>query len=1111
MRRPNFFNLLLSLPISLLDLVVAQQSPLTPIPQPSLDLSSFGQVTLGGDFSGISIYQYSGQNPSSSNSSLSPGENAVYVTLPNGDISPLASVPGTISSLCTTSSALYIGGNFSSLTPSYSSAVLNASNIASYNLSTLTWSPLDDRALLGSVSTLFCDDKNSLVYVGGNFQSGGSNNAIVWNETAGRWINLPFGGFDGQVNSILEESGGNVLFGGMFDALGNGTTASLSDKQVINLVTANVCLPTLHMLFFLDTTLIVQVTSDATTTTPGFENPEVLFCNNGTDGPGTTWLLQDNTPGDLTVLGNYGYRPTRLRLQNTHYQGRGTKTFRFVALPIDGIMNFTYTDPTTGQSMSCDATCPLSNDTSITYQDFEFVNVIGMNGFTLFISDWYGSGAGLTSLELFTDDIVAYADNSFNEPLCLVPELGSQSFFQGGEFIAKSSFPATSASYLSSSAGGSVTLEPSLLQTGNYSIRLFTPGCIADNTCDQRGIVNVTFSIAANEPIQSELIYQTNNYDKYDTLYEGRVEATSESFRPKIIISAAAGQPSSQNIVAQKVQFLSLGDQSSSGTEGGEIGFGDGSLNGMFEYAPLNWTASTSAANMTFSAGFDVAGEELGFDANVVSIVQVTTSGGAAEVYVAGQFSSTELGLENILMVTSTGQVLSLAQGGLNGPIEDMVQYNSTLYMGGTFTATANSSSPIGLNNVASYNTVNNTWIPLGQGLNGNVTSVVTIALPTANETVIAFSGTFTEILGATSITVPGFAIWIPSKGNWAEILGEGAPYANGFVSAETSSTNGTVYIAGSISAWQGNGAQSLIGLGSSGLNSIPLGPPVSSSSSNTPTNSTISKRSLNSLDNITSTDVVITAGAYYTGNNSNITIVAGTFNVPSATNLAFINGSNNNAVTTLPSGLSSNASIYALLVSSNRLYIGGSFTGTINSSPINALVFYDFSTANFATTQPPSLTSSSSTPIVNALAARPSSSQIVVGGAFTSAGSLPCSAVCVYDSGASQWLRPGNTDLEGEVSQIVFTDANTAVVVGNISFGGNQTFVGTYSFSTSTWSSVNMGLTGPVETILVQTSTEWFLAGENSTGVYFGLWNGQQYQDLSTFPYTFSWTIVNV
>jgi hypothetical protein len=111
------------------------------------------------------------------------------------------------------------------------------------------------------------------------------------------------------------------------------------------------------------------VTSDGTTTTAGFTNPAVLFCNsNGTDGAGTTWLLQDNTPGDMTVLGNFGYRPTRLRLRNTHLDGRGTKTFRFVAQPIDGIMNFTYTDPVTGQNSHCDATCPLSNETSVEFQ-----------------------------------------------------------------------------------------------------------------------------------------------------------------------------------------------------------------------------------------------------------------------------------------------------------------------------------------------------------------------------------------------------------------------------------------------------------------------------------------------------------------------------------------------------------------------------------------------------------------------------------------------------------------------------------------------------------------------------------------------------------------------
>ena len=93
-----------------------------------------------------------------------------------------------------------------------------------------------------------------------------------------------------------------------------------------------------------------------------------MFCNNGTDGAGSTWLLQDNTPGSVTVLGNFGYRPTKLRLRNTYFQGRGTKTFRFVAQPINGIMNLTYTDPTTGQTRACDATCPLSSDPTVAFQ-----------------------------------------------------------------------------------------------------------------------------------------------------------------------------------------------------------------------------------------------------------------------------------------------------------------------------------------------------------------------------------------------------------------------------------------------------------------------------------------------------------------------------------------------------------------------------------------------------------------------------------------------------------------------------------------------------------------------------------------------------------------------
>lgn len=65
-------------------------------------------------------------------------------------------------------------------------------------------------------------------------------------------------------------------------------------------------------------------------------------------------------------------------------------------------MNFTYTDPDTGEDgLFCDARCPLSSNTSVPYQDFVFWNTVGMSAFTVDVSDWYGAGGGLDGIELF--------------------------------------------------------------------------------------------------------------------------------------------------------------------------------------------------------------------------------------------------------------------------------------------------------------------------------------------------------------------------------------------------------------------------------------------------------------------------------------------------------------------------------------------------------------------------------------------------------------------------------------------------------------------------------------------------------------------------------------
>ena len=87
-------------------------------------------------------------------------------------------------------------------------------------------------------------------------------------------------------------------------------------------------------------------------------------------------------------------------------------------------------------------------------------------------------------------------------------------------------------------------------------------------------------------------------------------------------------------------------------------------------------------------------------------------------------------------------------------------------------------------------------------------------------------------------------------------------------------------------------------------------------------------------------------------------------------------------------------------------------------------------------------------------------------------------------------------------MAQIVFSDENTAIVVGNVSVGGNATNVASYDFTTGAWTSMNVGVTGPVEAVLSQDVDTLYLAGQNSSGMYFGKWTSSGgFQDLGIFP----------
>ena len=349
----------------------------TPVQAPDLDLSQLGRVALTGDFDSISLFTYRQQ---SENAFSTNGTQSLITQLPNGDFANAASADGYIKTLCPfmrhdgTMAGVIVGGNFTSL------GGVQAQGVALYDPKLGGITPLP--GLTGQVNTVFCDQDTDTVYVGGSFKGANSTNAVAWVGMSG-WANLPFEGFNGPVNSIVKSTNGTVIFGGSFTNLGNTTTPSKPNEQVINISSSN-------------------ITTSANSTQAGFDNPSNIVCKtSGTDGAGNTWLLPDNQAGYWQAAMNFGYEPSMFRIWNTHAQGRGTKTFRFTALPLGGIMNFTYTNPDTGKDERCDALCHLSARTDVPYQDFKFVNIVGMSSFKIDISEWYGAGGGLDGVELF--------------------------------------------------------------------------------------------------------------------------------------------------------------------------------------------------------------------------------------------------------------------------------------------------------------------------------------------------------------------------------------------------------------------------------------------------------------------------------------------------------------------------------------------------------------------------------------------------------------------------------------------------------------------------------------------------------------------------------------
>jgi hypothetical protein len=1023
-------------------LLLATHGASQSIPPPNLDLRNLGQVTVAGSFDAISVY--SGQQEGFTNN----GSQSVISQLPSGAYDVLAATDASIEAMCSLVvdgklMGVVVGGNFTSIggVPARSLAWIDATTLKVQAIG----------GVQGTVSTLYCDDENSMFYVGGQFDAGNSTNAIGW--AAGNWSSLPFAGFDGPVSSIMKAPNGHIVFGGSFSGLGNVSSTSLENpqSQVINLSTANITL------------------------TNNITVPQAnIVCPGNSSNSSTDLLFANGKPGSVRADFGFGFEPTKLRIWQSSQPNKGTRTWRFTAHPLNGILNFTTTLPGSDRPIACQATCPLPEyNASHPYQDFYFVNTVGMNSLTVDISDWYGDGAGLAGIELFQNDIFSYAIAAFNEPTCEADSTHSTATATGPWYTTPSR--QSISDYLTVVVGpedvetANIVFQPNVPKSGNYTVIVYTPGCLQDSSCSARAIVNVTGSLTQDgKQSFGTAIYQTNYFDKYDIVFQGTVDATTTSFRPSVTLRPS-GQQQAQLVVASRVKF------GFTSTTGG--------LNGLFDYDFGNKSVDYSTFDFSQSA-INNAGTRLNPNANVIAMAAHGDT-----LYAAGRFSDDVF--ENI-MAFSDNNASSLPGGGLNDAVSSLYSLNDFLYIAGNFSNTAQSTVD-GLNNVAAFQYSKNAWVPLGAGLNGPVEAVEPLQLNISSgpETVIAFTGGFDQVQSTSSspaARVDGLAIWVPSKNAWLANLNIPKQILSGDLYAATFLPNKT---------WLGAGTLASLGLAIHGVagmktesGEVVLSPlPVDINP--VQTQSSKRKRAAQASRSISG----VTTGLYYSGHGQNVSVMGGHFTATSTSgstidNMLFLNGTGDR-VTGLPTGVDSNSTILTMALAGDVLFAGGNLTGEIDNARVQGLFLYDMTTAAFRSVQPAALQGPSV--VVNAIATQSGSPDVYVGGSFdhTSQG-LSCPVVCMYDTSTNQW-SPVGTGLDGTVTSLAWQSNKQLLAAGDLTVSGNQTSLAIYNPKSQTWSVDNVsGIPGPVtaSSQLVGDKT-WFAGTANNGSTFLVLVGG--------------------
>jgi len=658
---------------------------------------------------------------------------------------------------------------------------------------------------------------------------------------------------------------------------------------------------------------------------------------------------------------------------------------RVISVPDSIVQTLTYySDPLDKSSSlsTCDWECPLSNNSSVLYEDFLFANNTNITGFQIDIDGWYGSGGGLHQVSLLSNGAYSYAIDSLNgnaSTTCssgVAAQAASSSTLSGTwtqqtvssdvNDVDTSVLTADVAFGTSSNDSPSITFSPSIVANGVYDAYLLTPGCSSMGDCSARTSVDIIVDsgLGLTSTITTT-ISQTNTADETSLIYSGQLTAGA-TFQLRLSSTASGSGSSSQyQIVANKIQIVA---QNTNGSALQKALAG----RGLFEYIPAgsegvfgNVAAASSESSVTTSSltnatAFDQLSTLLSNATNLINAFIYTSNA----MFFAGSFSASgNITTSNIAAYTSSSSI-HVPAGGLNGPVLALLDLDGYLYAAGTFTA-SNDNSVTELGGITrwEYSVSGTSWLPLTGG-----------DVPTFRHGVLGLAATQNNgndgvlVSGSSS----GVALYDVKSSSWDS----SSNFMIGSLSTITSATSkANAFIAGYIEAAYDFAATGTVRLitNSSGYPSIV---PYDVSFS-TPTSSSTPKinqtrrhlleqefsaipplglsrlvsRTSSKLDRRTSATVSalptpidttannqILTGAFYSNHSDHVIILGGRFTSNGASNIGSYSTSQS-SLYPLNTTQTIDGAVQTMAINEDTLFIGGNFT---TSSGSNAFAIYN-------------------------------------------------------------------------------------------------------------------------------------------------------------------------